>query len=202
MRRDRQYPVIQGRGATAVNVRYEIELKAWVDDRDAVLTALNERCVFVRRFRKSDRYFELDGRRETSFMLLETDDSAVVAFKEKEVRDGVEYNREHEFGITGVDVFLALLERIGCEEYLNKVKTGLQFAVDGITVELVTVQSLGEFIEVEILEPGDNPHDHDRAARRIRQFLADIGVDDRRIESRSYGSLLRGDEVSEDLPGH
>lgn len=180
---------------------YEIELKAWVDDWEAIETTLRSRCRFIRRFHKSDRYFRsphADGR-PASFRLREEDTRACVTFKTKTIRDGIEYNREREFMVDDSAAFVELVRRSGCEEYASKTKTGLEFRSDGMTIELTTVGSIGDFIEVEILESSDDPRAHARAARRIRQVLADTGISVHRIESRPYLALLSGEEISKDL---
>ena len=182
---------------------YEIELKAWVDDWDAVETRLRATCTFIREFHKSDRYFRVrsGGEKETSFRLRRDDDAAVVTFKEKRPRDGVEYNREREFSVDDAEAFLELVERVDCVEYAAKIKTGLEFQSDGMTVELVRLDGLGSFLEIEIIEHTSDSAVHEEAAQRIRSFLRSTGISEDRLEPQSYVDLLRGKKVGEDGSG-
>ena len=180
-------------------MRYEIELKAWVEDWDSLEIRLRETCEFIREFHKSDRYFRspVGTERDTSFRLRRDDDGAVVTFKEKRPRNGVEYNREREFSVGDAEAFLELVERIGCVEYASKVKTGLEFRSDGMTVELVRVDGLGSFLEIEIIEQTPDTAVHEQAALKIRSFLRGTGISADRIEELSYVNLLRGKKVGE-----
>jgi predicted adenylyl cyclase CyaB len=181
-------------------MRYEIELKAWVEDWAALETRLRATCEFVREFRKSDRYFRspAGAERDTSFRLRRDNGAAVVTFKEKRPRDGIEYNLEREFSVDDAETFLELVERIDCTEYASKIKTGLEFRSDGMTIELVRVDGLGSFLEIEIIEHTSDTVAHERAAMKIRTFLRTTGIDEDRIEARSYVDLLRGEKIGKD----
>ena len=181
-------------------MRYEVELKAWVADWDAIEARLRETCEFIREFHKSDRYFRspVGVERDTSFRLRRDNDGAVVTFKEKRPRNGVEYNREREFSVDDAEAFLELVERVGCVEYALKIKTGLEFHSDGMTVELVRVEGLGAFLEIEIIENTSDAAVHEQAALKIRAFLGWTGISEDQIEERSYVDLLRGKKVGED----
>ncbi len=180
-----------------IAMRYEVELKAWVEDWDSLETRLRARCEFIREFQKSDRYFRspVGTEQDTSFRLRRDNAGVAVTFKEKRPRNGVEYNREREFGIGDAEAFLELVERIGCVEYASKIKTGLEFRSDGMTVELVRVDGLGSFLEIEIIEDTSDAAVHEEAALKIRAFLGRTGISEDRIEERSYVSLLRGKKV-------
>lgn len=179
---------------------YEIEMKAWVDDWQALERALRDRCTFERSFRKDDRYFvPPDG--EGLFRVRSDGRRAYVTYKEKEVRDGVEVNLEREFGVDDAEAFVEFVTSFRCRETFAKVKEGLRFACDGLTVELVRVEELGDFLEVEYVvadgstEDGSTGHAaetrHHETAERIRTFVRELGIADERIESRPYMQLLR-----------
>lgn len=173
---------------------YEIEMKAWVDDWAAVERALRDRCTFERSFRKDDRYFAPpDGE---GLFRVRIDAGApgnhgpgYVTYKEKEVRDGVEVNLEREFGVDDAEAFVEFVTSFRCRETFAKVKEGLHFSHDGLTVELVRVEGLGDFLEVECVVADDGGH-HE-TAERIRAFVRELGIADERIESRPYMKLLR-----------
>ncbi|MFW5744350.1 MAG: hypothetical protein ACOC2D_13830 [Spirochaetota bacterium] len=185
---------------------YEIEMKAWVDDWPAVERALRDRCTFERSFRKDDRYFappdgeglfrvRIDGR--PAARGEGSARRAYVTYKEKEVRDGVEVNLEREFGVDDAEAFVEFVTSFRCRETFAKVKEGLHFSHDGLTVELVHVEGLGDFLEVECVladdggGAGPDGGGHDETAERIRALVRELGVDDERIEARPYMKLLR-----------
>ena len=184
-------------------MKYEVELKAWIDDWDAVKARLHEECLFIRDFRKADRYFSRSGEpeRETSFRVRLDNGGAIVTFKDKSLRDRMEYNQEREFTVDDAEAFVELVERTGCRQYASKVKEGLEFRYGGLTVELVRVEELGEFVEIEVMEESGRAELHKRAAARIRAFLDLIGIDPSRIEQRSYVSLLGRQKIGQDRPG-
>jgi adenylate cyclase class 2 len=181
-------------------MNYEVELKAWVDDWESILAKLRELCLFIREFRKTDRYFSRAGAgdRSTSFRLRTDNGGATVTFKEKVYRDRMEFNREREFTVDDASAFAELVERAGCRQHARKTKEGYQFAYGGLTVELVRVSDVGEFVEIELMEESDDSAAHERAARRVRAFLETLGITEERIEGRSYMSLLGRNEVSKD----
>ena len=173
-------------------MKYEVELKAWIDDWAQVEARLRELCLFVREFRKADRYFSRSGDPDhgTSFRVRLDNGGALVTFKEKSYRNRMEFNREREFTVDDAAAFVELVERTGCREYASKIKEGYEFRYGGLTVELVRVTDVGEFIEIEVMEESSSREVHDRTAARIRTFLELVGISPDRIEERSYLALL------------
>lgn len=169
---------------------YEVEMKAWVDDWAAVEARLRATCTFSRAFRKEDRYFApADDAR--LFRVRVDGEAAYVTYKEKRIADGAEVNLEREFGVDDAGAFVDFVTRFRAREEFAKVKEGLHFDHDGLTVELVRVEGLGEFLEVELVHESDDPAVHRRAVERIRAFLADVGIRPERIEEQPYMKLLR-----------
>ncbi|MFO7849417.1 MAG: hypothetical protein R6V67_05615, partial [Spirochaetia bacterium] len=85
----------------------EVEIKAWVDNPEAVRRFLRENSRFAGTYVKEDTYFcrissgagqEKNG--ETLFRLREQGGVSVVTLKEKSRKEGVEVNREHEFTVS------------------------------------------------------------------------------------------------------
>ncbi|MDR1256395.1 MAG: class IV adenylate cyclase [Spirochaetaceae bacterium] len=192
---------------------FEIELKAWVDDRKAVEKRAGELAEFTADFEKEDVYWVpvsrsgmgggalLSGsgvriRRET----LKAQGAAarshvLVTYKTKEVRGGVEVNDEKEFTVTGLPAFEELLRRMGFEAGISKKKRGRSWryggGADGITVEISDVERLGCFMELEIMA-GDNGANTVNAAReKLLSFLKLAGIGEDRIETRYYNEMLK-----------
>ena len=188
---------------------YEIELKARVEEREAVKKRLSTLGVWGGSYRKDDCYWKpasgggglpdsgLRVRRETR--VLPDGNPAVlcaVTFKTKEKRDGIEVNEENEFTVSDGGIFSALLARLGLTEDYRKHKTGEVWIVDStITAELAEVgddrRSLGWFLELEIIAESEAPQTVSTARSRLLKLLADCGIGEDRIESRYYAEMLR-----------
>jgi hypothetical protein len=92
----------------------EIELKAWVDDREAVEKRIEALAVFMADFEKDDVYWlpypdggqPLAAVRVRQECVMSRDAPAgrlaLVTYKAKEVRRGVEVNDEKEFAVAAV----------------------------------------------------------------------------------------------------
>ncbi len=176
----------------------EVEAKAWVREWDAVERSVEEHCTFVRDFAKADRYFlcpgqespSVTGRVSSAFRLRTDGEDAYVTFKEKRLRGSTEVNDEREFGVSDERAFLELSERIGCVEHFAKTKRGRHFECDGLTVELVHVEGLGDFLEVECVLPDADADAQAEAAARVESFLSRCGIPEDEIEPRTYMQLL------------
>lgn len=126
--------------------------------------------------------------------------AATVTFKEKRAEGGIEINREREFEVSDPEAFLEFIERLGCESFYSKRKRGLAFKVpraagegataSQATIELVEVEGLGDFIEIEILLPSEEPAALALAQGEIRSLLRRSGLSEEDIESRYYSELL------------
>lgn len=176
---------------------YEVELKAWVDDPQAVRRRLDEACSYRRDFDKRDRYFKAPscaaaaGWVPKQFRLRRDEESLVCTYKHKRVEDGVEINLEREFDVSDEEAFVGLVERLGCTPFVDKHKRGSLWDYHGLNVELSEVDRLGVFLEIERLVPdGAAAEEQDRAGREVREALVFFGVDPARIEERPYTRML------------
>jgi predicted adenylyl cyclase CyaB len=174
----------------------EIELKAHIDDPAAVERQVASFASYQRAFDKSDEYWHgqlwREARGTKGFRLRRDDGKAVVTFKRKTSFDGMEVNEETEFEVSDPIAFDALVERLGCERYYSKRKRGTAYGYDDCTIELVSVDGLGSFIEIECLVEGDDPVRVSGAKAKVRSILARAGVPESRIEARGYSELILG----------
>lgn len=179
----------------------EVELKARLRDRAAALAAVSAFARAVGPVAKSDEYWHEPGwrndRLSRGFRLRAEGGASVVNFKSKRVEGGIEINRESEFAVSDRGAFIEFARRLGCEPSYAKRKRGLAFSapVEGsgpgaATIEILEVQGLGDFIEIEILVEEGKPEALAEAARGIRALLARSGVPDSDIEPRFYSELL------------
>ena len=202
----------------------EIELKAHIENQETLKNLLMEKAEYLSAFEKADCYYFLPEpqdrfpsgvrvRREKRTFPDGTEKSTtIVTFKKKEVRDGIEVNNESEFEVaeqsdleeSGFEEFLAIM---GLNPGFSKRKIGFAFSHNGINIELLEVEGLGWFVELEIItniiyddgiyDDGSSTDKIPKAAfmeerNRLLGFLDSIGVSREAIESRFYSQMLRG----------
>jgi predicted adenylyl cyclase CyaB len=178
----------------------EVELKARVADRAAVEARVASFARPAGDVDKLDAYWHGPEwrlqRGARGFRLRREGGNCVVTFKSKRGEGGIEINREREFEISDPDAFVEFAYRIGCEPFYTKRKRGLKFVAEaegGIgpaAIEIVDVQGLGDFIEIEVLLLEEDPMAISLAQGEIRSLLARAGVREEAIESRYYSELL------------
>ena len=204
----------------------EIELKAHVKDNEALKLLLSDRAQYLCSFEKQDTYyFPIDNsdipksgvrlRAESRTFPDGTEKKAVyVTYKTKEVRDGIEINDEKEFEVCSsqhstVSVFDEFLKMMGLSPGYTKQKRGWAFSKEEINVELLEVEKLGWFLEMEIVvNDTDNDTDIDASdnndktidekRKKLMGFLSELGIGKDAIESRYYSEMLR--EAAESAP--
>jgi adenylate cyclase class 2 len=194
---------------------FEIEVKAWVDDREAVERRIGALADLTADFEKEDCYWLLvlppgkadtipvSGvriRRETTIARDgSTESFTLVTYKTKEVRGGIEVNDEKEFSLAAppggaaedaLDAFEELLERLGLAPGVSKKKRGRSWKYGSITVEISDVERLGCFLELEILAGDDGSETVERARKSLLGLLGLIGICEDRIETRYYNDML------------
>jgi adenylate cyclase class 2 len=192
---------------------FEIELKAWVDDRGAVEKRIGDLAEFTADFEKDDVYWvpvlpaaanaaagglPLSGvriRRETVRARGKEPQSLVlVTYKTKEVCDGIEVNDEKEFTVAGLSAFEELLRRMGLAPGISKKKRGCSWkygnGADAVTVELSDVERLGCFAELEIMADDNDAGTVNVARKKLLSFLKLAGISEDRIETRYYNDML------------
>ena len=185
----------------------EIELKAHVKDHEAIKLLLSKKAEYFCAFEKEDSYWlrpENTGsltrfrlRREKCILTNGTETfTCFIGYKKKEVNDGIEVNDEREFEIKpgiGAENFL---RELGLEPVISKRKRGWAWSYEGILAELVEVDGLGWFIELEILKDEKTPCDISREEsfkeekKRLLDFISFLGIEKKAIESRYYTEML------------
>lgn len=175
----------------------EVEMKAWIDDPEALHRHLRDSCRKIRSFYKADSYFVAPvpvpgspGLPPQEFRIRNDDGKLICTFKEKEIVDGMETNREVEFTVSDAEAFTELAERLGCRLFVRKEKRGTLYTCDGLTVELSEVAGLGTFLEVEKVVEDDDPEAISGAQSGIRAFFANLDIPQNKIEPRPYNDIL------------
>jgi adenylate cyclase class 2 len=196
-------------------VATEIELKAHVENSEALRILLTEKAEYSFAFEKEDVYWQqkqrtLTGasgslplrfrlRREKRILPDGTEElMSLMTFKKKEVRAGIEINDEKEFEIACVqgeinssfEEFLALA---GLEPGFAKKKKGWAFQWNRINAELLEVKGLGWFLELEIMAKKEHEENLEIARDELLSFLDNLGLAREKIESRFYSEMLKGE---------
>jgi adenylate cyclase, class 2 len=169
----------------------EIELKARLDDSPATEERVSSFAAFSHSFDRSDSYFNSAAGEDFRLRRSPDRESAIVTMKKKSIHDGIETNDEQEFSVLDPDAFTGFALRIGCSVYARKHKKGRAYRSDGITIEITTVDGLGDFIEIEKLIDSPDPASAQQAEKDIRALLARAGVSESNIEPRNYIELLK-----------
>ncbi|MDR1932445.1 MAG: class IV adenylate cyclase [Spirochaetales bacterium] len=175
----------------------EIEMKAWVHRPEETLGRVQRLCVFQKDYVKNDAYFSapkaspLAGDAGSDLRVRSENGQWVCTYKKKSVKNALEVNEENEFTLSDGPLFMDLLEKLGCERSIRKVKRGKQYACRGLTVEVSDVQGLGLFVEAEKVLEAARPEEIAAWEKTIRRFFADIGIRDEDIEARPYSAMLR-----------
>jgi len=188
----------------------EVELKAHVADRAAVEARVASFAQREGPVDKLDAYWHGPewrlARGKKGFRIRSEGGASVVNFKTKNAEGGIEINRESEFAISDPETFVEFARRIGCEPFYTKRKRGSRFRVEpcerasglvaetacpgAATIEVLEVEGLGSYIEIEILLSDEDPAAIALAQGELRGLLARAGVEEADIETRYYSELL------------
>ena len=201
---------------------FEIELKAHVADRAAVIEALNGLARYLGAVQKEDCYYGRQGgrkcriRKETPFcaegqpLPAEQADSkggpgqarVYFTYKRKELRtDGsgaaLEVNDEKECLLSDAAALEAFLADNGFTLVLSKSKTVLGWLYQDIHAELCRVPPLGDFLELETFSADRSQEAVAKARKALLALLEKTGIGQEQIEERYYSELLREAEKGE-----
>jgi len=197
----------------SITLAIEIELKAHVKDSEALRLLLLGKARYLCSFEKEDTYYfpTVNSDIPKSGVRLRSENktfpdgtekkAVVVTYKTKEVRDGIEINEEKEFEVyshqySTVTVFDEFLKILGLRPGYSKRKKGWAFSKEGINAELLELEKLGWFLEMEIVvEDVDDQEKRGitirKAKRMLMGFLSELGIEKDAIESRYYSEMLK-----------
>ena len=195
----------------------EIELKAHVENPAAMKAKLsllvpgNPGACLPISFEKDDCYWSAADcglpasgvrlrRESTGYPDGGTEEKALVTYKSKEVREGIEINDEREFTVSDGNTFAELLKRLGLEPGVRKHKQGWAWTCGNIRAELaevsgntrsgLPVRNLGWFLELEILADEAGAETVAAAREELRGLLERLDVAEECIEERYYAEML------------
>jgi adenylate cyclase class 2 len=190
---------------------FEIELKAWCDDRKATEEKLKKIASFIKHAEKNDEYWSaiINGKtvklriREERQFNAKTGESLInyaATYKNKEVKKhsakaGYEVNDEKEFTIDKPEDLRFFLQDIGFSVTDIKKKSTDYWCYKinkskNATIEISEVFELGTFIEIEILETNDDSQTVQKAKDQLIKLLKLCGISEDKIETRYYTEML------------
>ena len=184
----------------------EIELKAHIEDIEVLRLLLLEKAQYAGAFEKDDAYWQPEGnhtslkgsssglriRKEKRTLPDGQEENLTLATtKEKEVKNGIEVNKEREFEIRpDARYFEDYLSSLGLRSTFSKQKKGWLFSFGELNIELLEVKNLGPFIELEIVTDFTSEDAITKRKEQLLDFLDSIGIKREAIESRFYSEML------------
>ncbi len=190
---------------------FEIELKAHVDNYESTKNNIDAFANFLGKKQKSDTYWQCYSKNILNPVRVrireevsensngEKTSCLMVTYKKKELRKttdfdkpiGFEVNEEHEFVISDRSAFETILVDTGFEIDLRKEKCVLQWIFDDVLLELCSITTLGDFLELEIIAESQDKKTVEHALQKLQHLLIKCGIPLDKIENRYYSELLK-----------
>lgn len=174
----------------------EVEIKAHANEYEKTKSIIDSICGVGKPVKKVDTYLiNASGQRlrvRNNNGALET-----TVKKNTNMANGDENNLEFEMdlGHTKEEDAIAFFSVLGYSFHFNKYKTGWDWNYDGVHIELLSVNDLGWFLEMEALIDFDADDELISECRnKLHSLLSRFGLDESDIETKSYKSMiLKGD---------
>lgn len=113
---------------------------------------------------------------------------SVVTYKGPKLDQVSNARTEYETGVSDGETAEKLLEALGYRPLAAVEKIRRTYRREEITLCLDQVTDLGSFLELEILEPGEEQRE--AAVARLLELLEELGIPRSRLSRRSYLELL------------
>ncbi len=179
----------------------EIEIKARLDDTDAVmqkLVALG--CVFSPVKKQDDMVWAANAESMETFLAnpvflrirVQNDEKVILTAKKSKtdlIAGGASnlVKREHEVAVDSAEEARGILEMLGLKEVVRTIKKRQTAEHDGYEICIDAIEGLGSFIELEKMgEQEDAP----RIQREMMDFLASLGVPADALVHKGYDILM------------
>lgn len=171
----------------------EAEIKARAADPEAVRAVFSSRLGDGRPVHKLDHYFRRPGESIQALRIREHGGALELTAKRTHSGPGGENNEEYEFRALPdqLEAALAFFRILGYEDFFIKKKDGYEWMDGDAHIELLSVNSLGWFLEIEVLLPFE-AGDADVAAAhgRITALMEEAGLSSDDFEPRSYREMI------------
>ena len=169
----------------------EIELKVRVPGLDPVREKLRKmNALFRGRAQEHDVYYNAPHRdfskTDEALRVRYVNNSAVVTYKGKKIENyGLKAREEFNTAVENGEVFEQILARLGFTRTANVSKWRETYTLGSATVSLDDVESLGTFVEIEVISNGGK----ENALFEIERLKKELGITGEAILD-SYLELL------------
>ncbi len=173
----------------------EIELKAHAADPSSVRSVIESIAGEGKAVDKADQYFRVGDSVHPALRIRRFNDHMEFTAKKNSKNEAGENNLEYEIqlGLDQYDNAVMFFRALGYEEYFIKLKKGYEWTYDGTHIELLKVNDIGWFLEMEILLPFDSSEELlSESAIKLHRLLHQFSLSEGDIENRSYRSMILG----------
>ena len=173
----------------------EVEMKARAAVPERISGIFSSRLGKAHPVHKADHYFRRPGESIQALRMRTNGGRLEFTTKRTVSINGREDNAEYEFhGLPGdEEAAAAFFHALGYEDFFVKKKDGWEWNDGDAHIELLSVNDLGWFLEIEVLLPFDSSVEDGEAARRhIEALMNEAGIGESDIETRSYREMITG----------
>lgn len=180
----------------------EVETKVRIDNVNNLRDKIKKIAVLKKKESRKDDYFALKRKfrrhayPKKAFRIRKKPEEFEVNFKKwlrKYWDKDIIVKQEFEFTLKNkehVDDLLALFKDLGFEQWMQKRKTSesyLHKKDKRIVIEINKLEHLGYFMEIEYL---CQPFEMEKAKRKIREVLRELGIKQEQIDNTGYTKML------------
>ena len=171
----------------------EIEIKAHARKAEDIKKLFDSLYGEGKPVHKYDHYFRRPGASVQALRIREHKGIIELTTKKTSTSEAGEDNEEYEFQapLAEKDRAIMFFHALGYEYFFIKKKDGWEWFADDAHVELLSVNKLGYFLEIEILLPFDSSLKEAKdAMRKIESLMEKAHVDKSDYEIRSYREMI------------
>ncbi|HZK19278.1 MAG TPA: class IV adenylate cyclase [Treponemataceae bacterium] len=184
---------------------YEIELKARVKNKEETTHIINSFATQKNHITRHDVYWILNINSQPPVIVRIREEitenenitkQIFVTYKRKKLQfdttnKAIEVNEEFECIIHNRKSFETILEDSGYSKYLSKNKTVDSWKYGKANIELCTIDTLGDFLEIEILSKKNDEKTVLMHRKELLHILTKSGLHHNDIENRYYSEMLK-----------
>lgn len=171
-------------------IEVEVKVRTSLDGVEERLRGLGAEPVAEKT--QVDTYFSAPHRdfaeTDEALRVRSEDGDAYVTYKGPKRDTETKTREEHETAVGEIETASAVFESLGFKEFGTVEKHRRVYVLDDVTVTLDDVEGLGEFVEVEVENSGDE--DADAARAEVFDTLERLGLDPADSITDSYLELL------------
>lgn len=167
---------------------FEVEIKARIKDEQQMRSLFKKRFQYVGTQTKHDQYYKRHNSEDCVTRLRVSEVGAFATIKSHGMKAGVAVNKEIEFSVSDAAAFAEFLQELGMHPCANKIKYVELYTDGDLNYELVRVDPLGWFVEIEKIVRSEL--ETESARLHVSQALFRLGIEPEQVETASYRDLL------------